>query len=327
MTLDGVVLGHEEFVAVVAAELASRCGEVDEGVVERFRRQVGNSVARSARYLDRGPLPEPATPQEVTRRAEQSLLLGHPFHPTPKSAEGISDEDLERYAPELGASFQLHHWAVDPGLLLEDRVCDGPWLPGEPEAVLPVHPWQDRYLREHPRVQELIAAGLLSPLGAVGPEVYATSSVRTVCDPDFPTSWKLPLHVRITNFVRNNPFEHLRRAADAGRLVSALEKNWNHDGFEVLAESGYRTLDPVSVGDRVGLRRAVPPEPVRGHRPRPACARRAAGGTTRPAPGADRPRRAGRSAHRRARVRVAGALPADLAGPAAGDLHRGRRRV
>ncbi|MDI2031422.1 IucA/IucC family protein [Saccharopolyspora sp. TS4A08] len=249
VSLDGVVLGHEEFVAVVAAELASRCGEVDEGVVERFRRQVGNSVARSARYLDRGPLPEPATPQEVTRRAEQSLLLGHPFHPTPKSAEGISDEDLERYAPELGASFRLHNWAVDPGLLLEDRVCDGPWLPGEPEAVLPVHPWQDRYLREHPRVQELIAAGLLSPLGAVGPEVYATSSVRTVCDPDFPTSWKLPLHVRITNFVRNNPFEHLRRAADAGRLVSALEKNWNHDGFEVLAESGYRTLDPVSVGD------------------------------------------------------------------------------
>ena len=78
-------------------------------------------MARSARYLDRTPPGEPVTPEEITRQAEQSLLLGHPFHPTPKSAEGISDDDLERFAPELGASFRLHYWAVAPELLVEVR--------------------------------------------------------------------------------------------------------------------------------------------------------------------------------------------------------------
>ncbi|MEB3368626.1 IucA/IucC family protein [Saccharopolyspora mangrovi] len=245
----GTALEHEEFVALVAEELAARCTAVPAGAVERFRRQVANSVARSARYLDRTPPGDPVAPEEITRRAEQSLLLGHPFHPTPKSAEGISDDDLERFAPELGASFRLHHWAVAPELLVEDRVGDGPWLPDEHPSVLPVHPWQDRYLREHSRVQELVAAGLLTPLGPVGAEVYATSSVRTVCDPGFSTAWKLPLHVRITNFVRNNPFEHLRRAADAGRLVAAVEEGWKHEGFEVLPETGYRALDPSAMGE------------------------------------------------------------------------------
>lgn len=246
---DGAALSHEEFVALVADELAGRCATAPQEAVERFRRQVANSVARTARYLDRPAFAGTTDPAEITRQAEQSLLLGHPFHPTPKSAEGISDEDLERYAPELGASFRLHHWTAAPELLVEERVGDGPWLPQEDLSVLPVHPWQDRYLREQPRVQELIEAGRLTPLGPVGARVYATSSVRTVCDPGFPTAWKLPLHVRITNFVRNNPVEHLHRAADAGRLVSALEKHWYHDGFEVLPETGYRTLDPAAVGD------------------------------------------------------------------------------
>ncbi|MGH3976690.1 MAG: IucA/IucC family C-terminal-domain containing protein, partial [Pseudonocardiaceae bacterium] len=74
-----------------------------------------------------------------------------------------------------------------------------------------------------------------------------TSSVRTVCDPAFTTSWKLPLHVRITNFVRNNPQEHARRALDASRLIEALRPGWSYDGFEVLLETGYRTIDDAAL--------------------------------------------------------------------------------
>lgn len=73
--------------------------------------------------------------------------------------------------------------------------------------------------------------------------------MRTVCDPAFPTSWKLRC-VRITNFVRTNPVEHVRRAADAGALVGRLRPGWAvHDGFAVLAESGWRGVDPGVVGD------------------------------------------------------------------------------
>lgn len=258
-----VPLDDEEFVSLIAAELTEHGVATPPGAAEEFCRQVANSVARAARYLAREQRPSPGSPAEITRVAEQSLLLGHPFHPTPKSAEGFSDDELARYAPELGASFQLHHWAVAPDLLLEDRVANGPWIP--PEVVekaraalgadqadcelLPVHPWQAAYLRRQPQVAALVDAGRIVPLGPLGEEVYATSSVRTVCDPGFTTTWKLPLHVRITNFVRNNPIEHLRRAADAGRLLCDAASRWRHDGFEALPETGYRTVDPGAVGD------------------------------------------------------------------------------
>ncbi|MFC7342839.1 IucA/IucC family protein [Saccharopolyspora griseoalba] len=252
-------LQHEEFVELVAVELGERGVRPPPGAAAQFREQVANSVARSARYLAREASPEPAGPAEITRHAEQSLLLGHPFHPTPKSAEGVADEDLERYAPELRAAFPLHYWAVAPEVLLQERIGSDRWIPEVVEEkaraalpaaqsgfeLLPVHPWQAEYLR--PRVADQIAAGRLVPLGPLGHQVYATSSVRTVCDPGFGTVWKLPLHVRITNFVRNNPIEHLRRATDAGRLVAAVVGG--HDGFQVLPETGYRAVDPGEVGE------------------------------------------------------------------------------
>jgi siderophore synthetase component len=253
-------VGHDEFVALVAAELAVRS---DGGATAAFRGQVANSVARAARYLARDLGPRPTDPIGVTRFAEQSLLLGHPFHPTPKSAEGFSDQELDRYAPELGASFQLHYLAVAADLVVEERVVDAPWIPAEVEekartslradqvdhVLLPVHPWQATYLARQPEAAALVDAGRLVPLGPLGETVYATSSVRTVCDPGFETVWKLPLHVRITNFIRNNPVEHVRRAADASRLVAAAASRWRHEGFEVLLETGYRTLDPAVVGE------------------------------------------------------------------------------
>jgi siderophore synthetase component len=81
--------------------------------------------------------------------------------------------------------------------------------------------------------------------------------VRTVCAAGFETAWKLPLHVRITNFVRTNPIEHVRRATDAGALVAGLAGRWRHDGFGVLLETGFRTLDPDAVGEQLAAEVAV----------------------------------------------------------------------
>ncbi|MDQ4094093.1 MAG: IucA/IucC family siderophore biosynthesis protein, partial [Actinomycetota bacterium] len=265
-------LGHRELVALLLAELesiAARSVE-DQPDGRRGRRrqadlaaQIDNSVARMAHYLECGRLPQPdvTDPWALTRRAEQSLLFGHPFHPTPKSAEGFSTQDLATYAPELGVSFTMHYFAVAHELLIEDRVSPASWVPPEVQQqaqrrlgtdrigypLLPVHPWQAGYLLQHDAVRTLVAEGGLALLGPLGNEVYPTSSVRTVCDPGFATSWKLPLHVRITNFVRNNPLEHARRAADAGRLLTALRREWTYDGFEVLLETGYRTIDDTAL--------------------------------------------------------------------------------
>ncbi|MGH3982626.1 MAG: IucA/IucC family protein [Pseudonocardiaceae bacterium] len=265
-------VGHRELVVLLLTELDSVAARAADGPsdgcrVQRRRAelaaQIDNSVARTAHYLQRRrpPQPDVTDPWALTRRAEQSLLFGHPFHPTPKSAEGFSAQDLADYAPELDACFTLHYFAVAPELLVEDRVSPAPWVPPEAQeqaqrllgpdragpALLPVHPWQAGYLLQHDAVRALVSDGGLVPLGPLGNEVYPTSSVRTVCDPGFATSWKLPLHVRITNFVRNNPAEHARRAADAGRLLTALRREWTYDGFEVLLETGYRTIDDTAL--------------------------------------------------------------------------------
>lgn len=247
---------------VLLREVAARSGlaDADDRTIE-LAAQVRGSVVNTARYIAAAretaarETPVAANPKELTRHAEQQVLTGHPFHPTPKSAEGFSAQDLARYAPELGASFVPHFFALAPELVLQRRIADRQWTPAEvckqvPDGYtpLPVHPWQARYLLARPQVRHLLDRGELVPLGALGPAVYPTSSVRTVCDPAFPTSWKLPLHVRITNFVRTNPLEHLRRATDAGALIARLQPDWSYAGFEVLLESGFRTIDPAAVG-------------------------------------------------------------------------------
>jgi siderophore synthetase component len=259
-------LGHDAFVDVLLTELAGAAGAAD-GTARKaeLATQIASSIARTTRYVRRGRSAAPSgDAHALTRHAEQSLLRGHPFHPTPKSAEGFDDADLVRYAPELGASFVLHYFAVAARLMTERRVAPGAWLPDELAtdapagyALLPAHPWQARYLLGLPAVAALVAAGDLMPLGPRGPEVYATSSVRTVCAPGFATAWKLPLHVRITNFVRTNPLEHLRRATDASALVADLAGSWRHDGFGVLLETGFRTLDPSVVGEELSADFAV----------------------------------------------------------------------
>ncbi|UQA91907.1 IucA/IucC family protein [Streptomyces halobius] len=255
---DVVRLLLDEVDALAAKEFAQAFDGTDRK--RELAEQIESSIAATSRYL-RHRRPCPADPHGMSRHAEQSLVFGHPFHPTPKSTQGFG-ADLERYAPELGAAFVPHWFAVNRRILLERRVAPGPWTPapvaaaagqvlgdGQDHALLPAHPWQAEYLLSNPRVAQLVADGSLVALGALGPEVYPTSSVRTVCDPALPTFFKLPLHVRITNFIRNNPVSHLVRATDAGALVADLAPSWEHPGFAVLVETGFRTVDPAVVGD------------------------------------------------------------------------------
>lgn len=192
-----------------------------------------------------------------TRVAEQSLLFGHPFHPSPKSLNGFTDADVGRYAPELGASFPLHYFAAAPALVREEwleapdllfpaKVADEAMrlLPMEQRhyRLLPSHPWQAKYLKLQPVVQELQQQGLLVDLGELGEELTATSSIRTVWDFRHPMIYKLPLHVRVTNFIRVNPLEQLKRSVDAGRVLAAVASSIPYSGFHIMLEKGYRTL-------------------------------------------------------------------------------------
>jgi siderophore synthetase component len=113
--------------------------------------------------------------------------------------------------------------------------------------LLPCHPWQAEHLARLPVARDLIAAGALVPLGPLGSDVYPTASVRTVWDPASGRQLKLALSVRITNFLRENSGEQVRRSLDASRALAALgDLDAAVDGppgaFGVLHELGFRRL-------------------------------------------------------------------------------------
>jgi siderophore synthetase component len=190
-------------------------------------------------------------------RAEQSLRFGHVFHVTSKASEGFAEVDMQAFAPELGASFRLHYFAVATRWL-DTRSIDDTRPPVDPEAMhaaaallgdseyrlLPCHPWQAEYLLQQDAIRELLARRELISLGPLGEVVWPTSSVRTVWLPMQRRFLKLPLNVRITNFVRNNPPEQVARALDASLYIAALPAESRASAaFEVLLDGASASLE------------------------------------------------------------------------------------
>ncbi|MFF3325094.1 IucA/IucC family protein [Streptomyces sp. NPDC002889] len=208
--------------------------------------------------------------------SEQALLLGHPFHPAPKSREEASEADLEAYSPELRGSFPLHWFAAHPDVVvggsadgrspaeLLHPLAAGLKVPDGMVAV-PAHPWQARDVLSRPEVAALVDAGLLRPLGAAGPAWYPTSSVRTVQRPDAEVMLKLSLGMRITNSRRNNLRSEMRLGVRATQLLAAGPGDWlraEHPEFGILREFAWVSVG--AEGPETGLETAIRDNPFRG---------------------------------------------------------------
>lgn len=224
-----------------------------------MREKINNSFSRMAAYIDafHHDNPEGRPPALDFISAEQSLLLGHPFHPFPKCSEGVERRPFIGFSPELGACFQLHYLAIHRALLMED------WI-GAPAsgvahtvlnvarerlgksfddyAIVPVHPWQAAYLLHQEDVRSLLARDCIVDLGVAGPMAYPTSSVRSVWVPETGYGYKLPLQVRITNLIRENTLEQSQRTLDAARVIQHLSDELQTERFKVVLETGYQTL-------------------------------------------------------------------------------------
>ncbi|MEU3075175.1 IucA/IucC family protein [Streptomyces laurentii] len=259
--LDGLPAGAPALDAVTLAALLSRETGRPEGT--ELVGRVADSARRTAEFLtarrrDPGPRPE----ADLFLTAEQSLLLGHPLHPTPKSREGLSESEARSYSPETHGSFPLHWMAVDPRVLATDSawtehgravpaarltagLAEGLPLP-DGTAALPLHPWQARELRERPAVAALLAAGLLHDLGPYGEHWHPTSSVRTVHRPGAPAMLKLSLGVRITNSRRENLRKELHRGVEVHRLLrTGLADQWQaaHPRFDIVRDPAWLAVD------------------------------------------------------------------------------------
>ncbi|MFE1383228.1 IucA/IucC family protein [Streptomyces sp. NPDC058740] len=259
--LEGLPAGAPTVDAVTVAALLSRETGRPEGT--ELVGRVADSARRTAEFIAerrRHPLPDPEADLFLT--AEQSLLLGHPLHPTPKSREGLSDSEARLYSPEAHGSFPLHWMAVDPTLLATDSawteqgrlvaaaqltaaLAEGLDLP-QGTAALPLHPWQARELRHRPAVAALLDAGLLHDLGPHGSRWHPTSSVRTVHRPGARAMLKLSLGVRITNSRRENLRKELHRGVEVHRLLrTGLVDQWQaaHPGFDIVRDPAWLAVD------------------------------------------------------------------------------------
>ncbi len=274
---DAPAVGAVALAALLTRE-AAYAARQDETTAEASELigRVADSVRRTAQFLAHRRA-APADPDAGTPflSAEQSLLLGHPLHPTPKSREGLSDAASPVCSPESRGSFPLHWLAVDRSVL----ACESAWtergrtVPAERLALslagsglqlppgsvpLPLHPWQAHEIRHRPAVAALFDAGLLHDLGPAGGHWHPTSSVRTVYRPGAPAMLKLSLGLRITNSRRENLRKELRRGVEVHRLLrSGLAEQWRcafpGSGFDIVRDPAWLAVDGPDGDPLTGL--------------------------------------------------------------------------
>ncbi|MFB6815114.1 IucA/IucC family protein [Streptomyces sp. NPDC056347] len=259
--LEGAPEGAPPADAVTVAALLGREADRDHGADMVAR--VADSVRRTAGFIaERRRAPHAPAGSDLFLTAEQSLLLGHPLHPTPKSREGLSEAESRLYSPESHGSFPLHWMAVDRSVLATDSAWTDKGRPMPAEelvaahaeglrlphgtAPLPLHPWQARELRHRPEVAALLDAGHLHDLGPYGEHWHPTSSVRTVHRPGADVMLKLSLGVRITNSRRENLRKELHRGVEVHRLLrSGLATEWQaaHPDFDIVRDPAWLAVD------------------------------------------------------------------------------------
>ncbi|MGW1072092.1 IucA/IucC family protein [Streptomyces sp. NPDC002537] len=194
-----------------------------------------------------------APPDDLWLRSEQSLVMGHPYHPAPKSRSGGGPPGAWlRYAPEAHARFPLVLLGVREDAVIDDgdtRALDalGHVPPGY--RPLPVHPWQFDLTHRLPAVRAAFAEGRLVRSGTTPWRARATSSVRTVHVPGSPERpgadgdlfLKFSLEVQITNDVRRIRRHELHEVRRTDPLVTAAFRAMGGPAAW-LRERGYRTV-------------------------------------------------------------------------------------
>ena len=218
--------------------------------VSEMLQQVANSLQITRTFLRHS---RPANDEADSLLAsEQHQLWGHALHPTPKSREGISHDDLLACSPEVGACFQLYWFKVDPTLLRhqgEDPRNTLSQLSGRDDAY-PCHPWEVARVLADPLVKRAQQLGLIQYLGPLGQAMYPTSSVRTLYHPQMAYFLKFSMHVRLTNCVRKNAWYELDSAVALTRLLGPImsELAIQQPGFLLMPEPSATSLDLSAFG-------------------------------------------------------------------------------
>ncbi|HDC4533616.1 TPA: IucA/IucC family siderophore biosynthesis protein [Enterobacter asburiae] len=237
-------------------------GSLDADTLARFKQRVLESHAHTWQAIDLRHGWANLRDKPLTfADAEQALLVGHAFHPAPKSHEPFNEAEARRYLPDFASRFPLRWFAVESTLVagdslnvsLRERLLrfaaqSAPELLGhftDTRWLLPMHPWQADYLLEQDWCQRLAENGSLQDLGEAGAQWLPTSSSRSLYSETNSDMIKFSLSVRLTNSVRTLSVKEVKRGMRLARL--AKTERWQdlqarYPTMRVMQEDGWAGL-------------------------------------------------------------------------------------
>lgn len=258
---DGDAVTFDQLVDLIL-EKPSVKGSLDADTLARFKQRVLESHAHTWQAIDLRHSWANLRDKPLTfADAEQALLVGHAFHPAPKSHEPFNETEARRYLPDFASRFPLRWFAVESTLVagdslnvsLRERLLrfaaqSAPELLGhftDTRWLLPMHPWQADYLLEQDWCQRLAENGSLQDLGEAGAQWLPTSSSRSLYSETNSDMIKFSLSVRLTNSVRTLSVKEVKRGMRLARL--AKTERWQdlqarYPTMRVMQEDGWAGL-------------------------------------------------------------------------------------
>ncbi len=235
---------------------------------QAFEERVHSSwtfIADALEYRARhAPIPEKLGQYDFLA-AEQALLIGHNFHPTPKSHDRMLATEYPRCTPEFAGALRLEWFLVHPSVHLKRQAQNfdpTDWLSQlmrqevdlSPEMELklsegyrpfPVHPWQMQVLLRHPLISRYHKTGRFIHIGSSRKTWAPTSSMRTVYKQESTYMMKFSMSVKLTNSVRHLLLREVERGL---QLYDVLQTEKGHSfqqqnsNFHILGEPAYLAL-------------------------------------------------------------------------------------
>lgn len=269
LTADSVsALSVNQLIEHIVSEPAI-VGIISDEQKQTFLTRVQESQRNTAQAVQHSPYQTQLfTDQLDFKTAEQGLLIGHSFHPAPKSREQFSLQDAKTYSPELGGQFKLYWLTVDNNLIAQGSSAEIPFVQRMSELVahepklhqalteavaqgrslLPVHPWQWDVMASNPSVGKYLKTGQINNLGQIGVDWYPTSSTRSLYAPSLPYMLKFSLSVKLTNSIRNLSLKEVIRGTRLNDLFQqqVLDQQLGKGfGFQLMQEPAYIGLKDI----------------------------------------------------------------------------------
>lgn len=264
-------LNFEEVAQKLCTHLAPEFSTTDEQIHD-FLLRVNNSAQNIEESLNKrlSDYQKAQLPSIDFKAAEQALLTGHTFHPTPKSRSEFSDKDFDTYSPEMGGQFALNWVLVKNEILFEKHskdFKDHSWLRDlygkEIESgftPFPLHPWQMPFILNHPDVAQYLEKGWIKETKSNQTLWYPTSSLRTIFNQESNYQLKFSLNVRLTNSIRHLLVKELDRGLQVDDVFNHfLGKEFTHHNpqFNVINEPVFAAIkdkngEPIQISLMMG---------------------------------------------------------------------------